>query len=393
MKSVWYVLFTRINHFLSVMNYLILVAMLLFVIVCSYPIAGLLAKVFSVGNGSFLHTAFGAACIAGFIVIVLAMSRFMPYAFMRVIYYVMGAVVLLLLVAVAYWVKYGLLKLLPWVDAHVLMTSWRAIAWTALVWFGLIAFSVYQFEKPHMIRQLEFVSSAVEEEVTIVYFADTQYWSTSVRNLQKVVDTINTLNPNAILFGGDWVDFDNYTVDWFSVLAWLDAPTYWITGNHEYYHNASRVRQILDGIDDMNLLDDEQVVLPWGVQVVGIDYRHATSKSSYLTQVEKFTAQTDLFSIFLFHEPKWVEETAARWKYDLQLYGHTHGGQMFPGTLVAKAVYGAYALWKSVLNWATLWTGVDTTVYTTSWAGLFGPRMRLGTVNEIVQITITPPSS
>jgi predicted MPP superfamily phosphohydrolase len=109
-----------------------------------------------------------------------------------------------------------------------------------------------------------------------------------------------------------------------------------------------------------------------GLEIVGIDYERSNDLfKDYLSGIE---LDDEKYSMLLYHEPRNVE-FAAGYGFDLLLYGHTHGGQIFPATIIVDLMYdysdGFYEIF-------------DTKVYVTDGAGLWGPKMRLGSQNEIV---------
>ena len=87
----------------------------------------------------------------------------------------------------------------------------------------------------------------------------------------------------------------------------------------------------------------------------------------------------DMFNLLMVHQPSMWHHAPE--KTDLMLSGHTHNGQIFPFNLLVRmqfrTVYGIYRRMNSSL-------------YVSSGSGTWGPRMRLGTQNEIIQISISP---
>lgn len=249
--------------------------------------------------------------------------------------------------------------------------------WTTGLW-------VYNFQKPITVVDLEFTSPYVTQATTFVYFADTQFGSTTKSHFDRVIEKIIGLDPEFIAFGGDLVDTDDYQASDFEALSTLTVPLYFITGNHEYYHDAPRVLEYLATYSQVRILDNERINLWNWAEIIGIGYSSSFDENQYFQTIQSLQASSDTFSIFLFHEPKRVEETAALWNYDLQLYGHTHNWQLYPWPRIIQAIYGVYGYGLTLIDW------LDTRVYTTSGAWLFGPNIRLGTQNEIVRVTINP---
>lgn len=296
------------------------------------------------------------------------------------LYYLLGSLVIWCSVAYWSWVVYGILLLIgyPEIFTHSLLI-WAILA----LWASLVAWSIYQFEKPQTIRKITFCSPYVDHERSFVYLADIQVWSTTKTYLEKTIALVNSLHPECILFGWDIVDSDDYIESEFEALHTLTVPMYCITWNHEYYHNANKILSYIKKHPMIHILDDTKVTIGEWIELIGIDYRHAKDQTAYESVLDNLVPTSETFSIFMFHEPKWVESTALR-GYDLQLYGHTHGGQIFPWNLIARLVYGAYAYGLSYIAKTGTW------IYTTYGAGLWGPRMRLWTENEIILFTIQP---
>jgi predicted MPP superfamily phosphohydrolase len=145
-----------------------------------------------------------------------------------------------------------------------------------------------------------------------------------------------------------------------------------------------RVLEYMKQYPQVRVLDDEKIDLWNGIEIIWVDYRNSFDRNQYNQTIQDLQASPDKFSIFLYHEPKRVEDTATVWKYDIQLYWHTHGWQLYPWPRIIKAIYGVYGYGLTLIDW------LDTRVYTTSGVGLFGPNIRLGTQNEIVRVTINP---
>ena len=89
--------------------------------------------------------------------------------------------------------------------------------------------------------------------------------------------------------------------------------------------------------------------------------------------------ESSKYNLILVHKPTFWNSIQKN--NDLMLSGHTHNGQIFPFNLFVKIQfkykYGLY-------------TTKDSNLYVSSGSGCWGPRMRLGTTNEIVNIELNP---
>ena len=88
----------------------------------------------------------------------------------------------------------------------------------------------------------------------------------------------------------------------------------------------------------------------------------------------------DKFNILLYHRPVGALDAKAA-GIDLMLSGHTHGGQIFPYTLLVKYLY---PFPQGLVNMD------DFNLYTTDGVGIWGPQLRLGSKNELAVFTISP---
>ncbi len=204
--------------------------------------------------------------------------------------------------------------------------------------------------------------------------------------IQMVVDTVNGLEPDMIAFTGDLVDGSvPYLRDDVAPMGQLSAPdgAYFITGNHEYYSG------VLPWIDEvkrigMIVLLNEHVVITRGnaqMTLAGVtDYTGGQFSPSHRSDPHGAIAgapSSDL-KVLLAHQPKSIYE-ASKAGYDLQLSGHTHGGQFFPGSTLARLAQPyLHGLHKHDNTW----------IYVSRGTGYWGPPLRIGQPSEITHITL-----
>jgi len=153
---------------------------------------------------------------------------------------------------------------------------------------------------------------------------------------QHVVDLILAEEPDVLLITGDFVighdpgSISEQTIrDLTAGLAGLadSFPTFAVLGNHDYWTGAGRIRQVLSdsGITD---LTNTAFTLERGeecLHLCGVD--DLWEGDPRLDQVIAKLAD-DSAAILLAHEPDFADASAATGRFDLQLSGHTHGGQV-----------------------------------------------------------------
>ncbi|MGI5428155.1 metallophosphoesterase [Streptomyces sp. CA-179760] len=197
---------------------------------------------------------------------------------------------------------------------------------------------------------------------------------------QTVVDTINATQPDLIAVVGDLVDGSVKDLGPAAApLARLKARhgSYFVTGNHEYFSGAEQwveeVRRL-----GINPLENARRELPFfdlaGVNDVageaegqGPDFARALG--------DRDTARA---CVLLAHQPVQIHD-AVEHAVDLQLSGHTHGGQLWPGNLIASAANPTVA---------GLERYGDTQLYVSRGAGAWGPPTRVGAPSDITLIEL-----
>jgi hypothetical protein len=135
----------------------------------------------------------------------------------------------------------------------------------------------------------------------------------------------------------------------------------------------------------VRVLRNERVALADGLDLCGIDdhsarqmgYDHGPDLPRALAGRDPSRAV-----VLLAHQPRAIEE-ASRHGVDLQLSGHTHGGQIWPWMYMVR-LQQPYV--------AGLFKHGDTHLYVSSGTGYWGPPMRLGTTPEITRITLKSTS-
>ncbi len=158
--------------------------------------------------------------------------------------------------------------------------------------------------------------------------------------LEDIVKIVNKLNPNIVVITGDLIDKKvKFVVNDLMLLKDLKAPTFFVTGNHEYLHNIKEIIKELKA-NGVRVLENESLVIDSAFNLAGIHDISSFRHNIYLTDINKSLSQIDnsLPTILLSHQPKISREIEAN--VSLILSGHTHGGQIFPfNYLVAVAQF------------------------------------------------------
>ena len=205
------------------------------------------------------------------------------------------------------------------------------------------------------------------------------------KRFDRIVETINGLKPDLVLFPGDIVDEDlapvireNLGESLRSVKARYGL--YAITGNHEYIGGADAACRYLEE-HGITVLRDSTATLPNGLQLVGRQDRSSRQFAGQQRKsLEELMAAVDRTKpvLLLDHQPFHLDE-AVEAGVDLQLSGHTHHGQLWPFNYITGAIYE--------ISWGYERRG-STHFYVSSGVGTWGPPVRLGNRPEILLITL-----
>lgn len=216
--------------------------------------------------------------------------------------------------------------------------------------------------------------------------------------MQRLVAAVNGLKPDAIAITGDLVDGSVHDLaPHVAPLRELSARhgVYVATGNHEYYAGALPWIEHLTSLG-LRVLLNEHVVLRVGSALAQTDEDEG-ARSLVLAGVCDYDAvhfvpehRTDPFKalegapmhagvrVLLAHQPRSAKE-AEEAGFDLQLSGHTHGGQIWPwGHLVILQQPFTAGLYRLRKMW----------VYVSRGTGYWGPPTRLGAPSEITLIRL-----
>ncbi|MCM1944047.1 metallophosphoesterase [Streptomyces sp. G2] len=198
---------------------------------------------------------------------------------------------------------------------------------------------------------------------------------------QRIVDAINATQPDLIAVVGDLVDG---TVENLGPaaepLARLRARhgSFFVTGNHEYFSGADawvdHVREL-----GMRPLRNERLEIPAGFDLAGVDDVAGESEGQGPDFARALgDRDRSRAAVLLAHQPVVIDDAVAH-GVDLQLSGHTHGGQLWPGNLLAGLANPTVA---------GLERYGDTQLYVSRGAGAWGPPVRVGAPSDITVVQL-----
>ncbi|MCR5864208.1 metallophosphoesterase [Aquincola sp. J276] len=203
--------------------------------------------------------------------------------------------------------------------------------------------------------------------------------------VQRIVDAVNQLQADAVAITGDLVDgrVQDLQHD-VAPLAGLRSRhgSFFVTGNHEYYSGAPEWIAALRGLG-IRVLLNEHVVLQHGdarLVMAGVaDYTAGHFEASHRSDARAALAGAPAdagLRLLLAHQPR-SAAGAADAGFDVQLSGHTHGGQFLPWNFFVRLQQPFTA---GLHRLRGLW------VYVSRGTGYWGPPMRLGAPSEITRV-------
>lgn len=204
--------------------------------------------------------------------------------------------------------------------------------------------------------------------------------------LDDVVMKANKLKSDVIVITGDLIDGKVPQMEsQLQALKELRAPmgVFYITGNHEYYWGGESWVEFVKSCEIETLINEHRILNFKGTDFVlaGVtDMKAARFVEDHRFDPEKSLAGApkDLCRIMLAHRPKSCYEVQ-KFGADLQLSGHTHGGQGIPWKFVVGLVQPFLA---GLYDYKGMW------VYVNRGTGFWGPPARAGIKSEITKLTI-----
>jgi predicted MPP superfamily phosphohydrolase len=281
-----------------------------------------------------------------------------------------------------------LLLLLAWPFGVASLAAWSAQA-VPLLALAIVAIGFVNARRTARVREVEVPVSGLPpglQGFTIAQISDVHVGPTiKGPYLRRIVEAVNALSPDAVAVTGDLVD--GRVRDLALHVAPLAAlrsrhGTFFVTGNHEYYSGADEWIAELRRLGVQVLLNEHVVLRHEGAHIVmaGVsdtsahhfDPQHRSDPQRAIDGAPRDAG----LRVLLAHQPR-SAEAAAQAGFDVQLSGHTHGGQYWPWNLFVQ-LQQPYTAGLHRLK--QLW------IYTSRGTGYWGPPLRFGAPSEITRL-------
>jgi predicted MPP superfamily phosphohydrolase len=200
--------------------------------------------------------------------------------------------------------------------------------------------------------------------------------------IRLLIEKINDIDPDLILFSGDTLQSKaEYVAEHLKLFKNFKAKAYFVSGNHDLFF----------GLEDLKIIMEQSAVLCLDnkitklrikdieLQLVGLSDRY-----SFLRKIKRPIPQLfsnldpNIATILLAHQPKDIEHIGS-YRIDLQLSGHTHGGQIYPFTKIVKFFQPYFS---------GLYTHNNTILYVSNGLGYWGLNIRYRAKSEITLLTL-----
>jgi predicted MPP superfamily phosphohydrolase len=225
-----------------------------------------------------------------------------------------------------------------------------------------------------------------KKEVSVILVSDIHIGAMVHKKLLgRMADKINSLKGDIILIAGDIIDrdmkvFDNEKLG--EEFSRLKAPygVWAVPGNHEYFGgDLERLGEALKA-SGITLLEDESALAGGAFNIIGRSDLSVSRRGITRKTLGELTGALDtgIPVIVLDHQPRELGEAESA-GVDIQLSGHTHHGQIWPGPIITGRMYEN--------DYGLIYKG-KTAIIVTSGFGTWGPPLRIGTIAEIVRITL-----
>ena len=280
----------------------------------------------------------------------------------------------------------GLGAISPWCAIRMSLSPRLAFSVPLCLALGLALYGYYQAWqiRPHHITIATDKIPAEMGKVRIVQLADVHLGlMVRERRLQKIMDVVRQADPDLLISTGDLVDGQ---IDSLAGLAGFLRDVrprygkYAVTGNHEFYAGLEHALDFMHQTGFV-MLRGEKTKVNGFLAIAGIDdpagkgfgLWRAVDETQLLSET-----RSEEFVLLLKHLPRVNVDACGR--FDLQLSGHTHKGQIFPFSLITRLFFPYHAGWYDLARGSGLYVSRGT--------GTWGPPMRLLAPPEVTVIDL-----
>jgi len=238
---------------------------------------------------------------------------------------------------------YGIYDLISYFFKKI--KKYKFLIFKIIILFNILTLIYGYFNADNIIiKEININSSKIKEKsYKIAQISDVHFSSlVGEKKALQIKNIIDTINPDLVLFTGDFVDKGVKDLDKITNILKKINPKFGkfaVTGNHEYYTGIVYSKEFLNEAG-FTILENSYTLIDNNINLVGLN-----DPTSYIFTKEEAVSKVTLlkesyynnYTILLMHQPKLIKEATAY--FDLMLSGHTHGGQFFPFTIFVKLAF------------------------------------------------------
>lgn len=241
-------------------------------------------------------------------------------------------------------------------------------------------YGVYEANKQPAVKEITIADNRIKQNTRVVVASDFHIdQATPMRQIHQFVNGINALNPDYVLLVGDIIDDEpQYLQTQMEELKKLQGKKVYLSlGNHEYYNSPVKWMIEFTNMGFEVLQNTGETVADTGLYIGGVP-----DASADTVNFDKalYGADETQYKILMSHAPR-TADALEEGQVNLQVSGHTHGGQIFPFHFLAKEANGYLAGMYGVNG---------NQLYITRGAGYWGPPMRILAPSDITVIDFKP---
>ena len=242
--------------------------------------------------------------------------------------------------------------------------------------------AIYGYLKAHelVINEETIYIDDLKEDIDILHLSDVHFGSIRHSKIIKdICDKINQIECDLIIISGDLADGSCVVEeDDFLPFRDVDAPIVFTAGNHDFYPGIDNVYKACKKAGII-VLNNEGMEFK-DLNIFGLTFSFSEIEPVSANELLSFV-RDDRVNIINFHVPQnW--EDFSRLGFDIQLSGHTHGGQFYPVVWIGDRIWYNRGLFKAIIG------GKDKYLHVTTGVGSMDFPFRLGTDSEIVVLKL-----
>lgn len=246
--------------------------------------------------------------------------------------------------------------------------------------------TIYSYYHAHkiIIHEKTIELDNINEDINIIHLSDVHYGS--IRHKKHILDLASKIKEiedecDLAIISGDLAD-GSCVVEEDDLLALKDVnvPIIFTAGNHDFYPGIENVYKACKKAGII-ILDNEGMEFK-DLNIFGLTYSFGKIDMVSMDELEAFVRE-DKVNVLNYHVPQYWEEFS-RLGFDIQLSGHTHGGQFYPVIWIGNLIMYNMGLFKKNIS------GKERYLHVTTGVGSMDYPFRWGTDSELVILRLRP---